>query len=184
MIEDMYAVMNRIKELRERFGLVSRQAGAMAPKEAPTKATFDRELAAALDGMENAESVERYNKIAELNAERRGIPPSLVKAVIETESGYDPRAVSPKGAMGLMQLMPSVAQELGVTDPFEPAENIRAGVDLLGDLLKQYRGDYRKALAAYNAGPAAVNRENRVPDIPETKEYVKKVIDAYMKHAE
>jgi soluble lytic murein transglycosylase-like protein len=101
----------------------------------------------------------------------------LVRAVIEQESGFRPCAVSPKGAQGLMQLMPETAAELSVKDAFDPKENIAAGVKYLKQLLDKYKGDTKLALAAYNAGPSAVDAIKDVPDIPETRDYV----DAIMK---
>ena len=110
-------------------------------------------------------------------AKKQGVSPSLVKAVIQNESGYDPDAVSPKGAMGLMQLMPQTAETLGVADPFAPEENIRGGVTMLKNLLTAYKGDYSKAVAAYNAGKDTVDKYNGTPPYKETQDYVKRVID-------
>jgi soluble lytic murein transglycosylase-like protein len=106
------------------------------------------------------------------------VDPLLVDSVIRVESGYDPNAVSPKGAEGLMQLMPSTAQMLGVQDSFDPAQNIEAGVKYLKYLQNLYKDD-RLALAAYNAGPAAVDRYKQVPPYPETKTYVERVGKKY-----
>lgn len=106
---------------------------------------------------------------------RHGVDPSLVKGLIKAESGFDPQAVSRAGAKGLMQLMDSTAASLGVTDPFDPAQNVEAGVRLLSSLLDRY-GDERLALAAYNAGPGAVDRAGGVPDIAETQVYVPRVL--------
>jgi hypothetical protein len=109
-------------------------------------------------------------------AQRYGVDPGLVSAVIQAESGGNPHAVSPKGAQGLMQLMPSTAEALGVKDPFDPTENLDGGVRHLGDLLTSFNGDLASALAAYNAGEAAV-RAGRIP--PETQAYVRKVMGLY-----
>ncbi|MGL4369866.1 MAG: lytic transglycosylase domain-containing protein, partial [Spirochaetota bacterium] len=117
------------------------------------------------------------NALAEREAKKAGISPALIKAVIQNESGYDPDAISPKGAMGLMQLMPKTAESLGVTDPFSPEENIRGGVTMLKDLLAAYKGDYQKAVAAYNAGKGTVDKYNGSVPFSETQDYVKKVIN-------
>jgi soluble lytic murein transglycosylase-like protein len=101
---------------------------------------------------------------------------NLVRAVIEQESAYRPCAVSHKGAQGLMQLMPDTASELNVKDVFDPKENVAAGVKYLKQLLDKYKGDNKLALAAYNAGPAAVDAVNGVPDIQETRDYVDAIL--------
>ena len=110
------------------------------------------------------------------HAERQRIRPDLVRAVIQVESAFNPRAVSPKGAMGLMQLMPATAARYGVSDPFNPADNIRAGVTYLRNLLDRYAHNEHLALAAYNAGPAAVEKYGRkVPPYRETQNYVHRI---------
>jgi soluble lytic murein transglycosylase-like protein len=106
----------------------------------------------------------------------RSVRPDLVRAVIQVESAFNPRAVSPKGAMGLMQLMPATAAQFGVTDPFNPGENIRAGVTYLRQLLDRYDDNEQLALAAYNAGPGAVDKYgSKVPPYKETQNYVLKI---------
>jgi soluble lytic murein transglycosylase len=114
-------------------------------------------------------------------AKNQGIPPALVKAVIAAESAFDSDAVSHKGAQGLMQLMPDTAQEMGVDDPFEPAQNLRGGASYLRSLIDRY-GDLGRALAAYNAGPSAVDRYNGIPPFPETQDYVDRVLTYYRRY--
>ncbi|MCW7470872.1 lytic transglycosylase domain-containing protein [Leptospira kanakyensis] len=107
-------------------------------------------------------------------AKSQGMDPNLVKAMVKAESGFKPKAVSPKGAMGLMQLMPETAESLGVNDPFNPEENIGGGVKFLKGLMKEFK-DPEKAIAAYNAGPGAVKRYKGIPPYEETQKYVNKV---------
>lgn len=112
------------------------------------------------------------------------VSPHLLHAVIAVESAYDARAVSPKGALGLMQLMPATARRFGVTDPFDPRENIRGGAQYLKALLAQFNGDLQLSLAAYNAGENAVVRYgNRIPPFAETRKYVPKVIERMQRAA-
>lgn len=114
-------------------------------------------------------------------ARKYALPRSLVRAVARAESAFDPAAVSPKGARGVMQLMPATAKELGVADPFEPAQNIDAGARLLRQLLERYDGRVAEALAAYNAGPGAVAKHNGVPPYRETRGYIRKVVRDFEK---
>lgn len=104
-----------------------------------------------------------------------GVDPMLVRAVVHAESAFNPSAVSPKGAQGLMQLMPGTAARFGVTDPFDPKQNVDAGVRYLAWLLERFAGDARLATAAYNAGEGAVDRHGGVPPYAETEAYVVKV---------
>lgn len=112
-------------------------------------------------------------------AERHGVDPKLLHALVIVESGYDPLARSPVGAAGLTQLMPATARELGVRDRFDPVENLSGGADYLARQMLRF-GDLRLALAAYNSGPGRVARLGRIPDIPETQAYVASVVDCYL----
>ncbi len=112
-------------------------------------------------------------------ARRHGLDPDLVLAVVAVESAFRPDAVSPKGAQGLMQLMPRTAASLGVSDALDPAQNLDAGTRHLRFLVDLYGGDLRRALAAYNAGQGAVKRYGGVPPYRETREYVKKILKRY-----
>ena len=109
-------------------------------------------------------------------ARRTGLSTDLVQAVVRKESGYNPCATSSKGAQGLMQLMPSVQAQFGVTNPFDPQQNVGAGTRLLKQLLDLYRGDVMRALAAYNAGAARVDQFGGVPPFPETEHYVSGIL--------
>src|SRR5882757_3614558 len=120
-------------------------------------------------------------KIVREAADRHRVDPALVRAVIETESNWNPRAWSHKGAGGLMQLIPTTAQQYGAYDVFNPQQNIDAGVKHLKRLLERYNGNLDLALAAYNAGEGAVDRAHGIPAYRETQNYVQKVQNAYFR---
>ncbi len=119
------------------------------------------------------------DKLVERTAEQHRVDPQLVKAIIQVESGYDARAVSSKGALGLMQLIPATARRFGVSNAFNPKENIEGGVNYLRYLLDTFNGDVTLSLAAYNAGEHSVMREGGVPHYSETQDYVEKVRSLY-----
>jgi len=155
-----------------RYRVIAR--GSPAPAAAPAVARAGTAPAAA------GARVRPYDALVRQTAAQYGIDPALVHAVIAVESGYDPKAVSHRGAMGLMQLMPETARRYGVADLFDPAANVRGGVRYLMDLLKLFDNDLRLALAAYNAGEAAVIKYGRrIPPYPETAAYVPRVVSFY-----
>jgi soluble lytic murein transglycosylase-like protein len=124
---------------------------------------------------------ERLEHIVNEAAERHNLDPALVSSVIDVESNWNQTAISRKGALGLMQLIPSTAGEMGVRDAFDPEQNVEGGANYLRILLDRFHGDIPKSLAAYNAGPAAVERRGDIPNIPETRDYVKKVTADYFR---
>lgn len=156
--------------VRERKVIVkSRESDPGEPDAATPKA-------ADLSPVQNRET---YDSAVAEKARLNNIDPQLVRAVIRAESNWNPNAVSPKGALGLMQLMPSTASLMGVANPFDPFENIDGGVRYLKDLINRFNGNLVLALAAYNAGPKLVEKKGAIPSIPETVAYVKRVMRYY-----
>lgn len=161
---------------------VMQQVSAITGKAAPAAASFftvpwvDTIAAAynvpACDPM----PADQLDKLVEESSSREGVKPDLIRAVISEESGNRPCAVSPKGAQGLMQLMPETGGLFGVKDPFDPKENVDAGTKLLKQLLEKYGGDLSKTLSAYNAGSGRVDQEGGVPPIAETVNYVSDIL--------
>lgn len=115
-------------------------------------------------------------------AQEHGLPPALIKAIIRVESGYNPAATSPKGAQGLMQLMPETASEVAVADPYDVQQNIWGGTRYLSRLLARFNYRLPLALAAYNAGPGRVERRQDIPNIPETQQFVRQVCAEFLKY--
>ena len=148
------------------IGLTPLMVGASAPPEAGP-------------GARQLESRADLRAMVERLSRQEGLDPRLVDALVVAESGYNPQAVSKKGAMGLMQLMPQTARRLNVDDPFDPEQNVRGGVREFSRLISRYSGNLGLALAAYNAGEGAVSRYRGIPPYSETRNYVSKIMESY-----
>lgn len=118
-------------------------------------------------------------RLIDVRARAEQLDPKLVRAIVQVESAFDPTALSPKGAMGLMQLMPATADQFQVSDPYEPEQNLRGGTQYFRELLDVFSGRLELALAGYNAGPAAVEHFGGIPPYSETRDYVRKVLKLY-----
>jgi soluble lytic murein transglycosylase-like protein len=129
-----------------------------------------------------AQPAQPITQLVESVSQQFGVDKHLVTALIQQESGFNPKAVSKVGAQGLMQLMPQTAKSLGVNDPFNPAENLTGGVKYLKRLMNRYRGNIPLALAAYNAGEGAVSQHGGIPPYKETQHYVRTILANYLKH--
>lgn len=168
-------VLARIQQLT---GAVEQPAQATVVSSAPT-ASFGQALSGALStstaGGSSAGALQ-WDAAITAAAARNGVDPALARAVVQHESGFDPSATSPVGAMGLMQLMPSTARGLGVTSPYDPLQSLDGGTRLLRQLLDRYHGDVSLALAAYNAGSGAVDQYGGIPPYPETQNYVRSIL--------
>lgn len=166
------------RKARMRSLLFSALALALPPQMKPglLNTALKPGVSVTVDNYEAVPAREAYEGMIREAAETYDLDPALIRSVIETESAFNASAVSPVGAAGLMQLMPTVAESLGVQNLFDPRENIMAGAQLLRELIDRYRGNLPLVLAGYNAGPTAVARyRGRVPPYPETRGYVRKV---------
>ncbi|MFH1485718.1 MAG: lytic transglycosylase domain-containing protein [Chloroflexota bacterium] len=185
MLSNLTNTMSRIQSILSRFSTgttgsastsyASRQEEARSPERASLNRSRPIPRRAVPDGHE-------FNRLVEHFAARADLPESLVHAVIKAESNYDPKAVSPAGAKGLMQLMDGTAAGLGVTEPFDPVQNIAGGTSYLREMLGRFKS-VPLALAAYNAGPGAVTRYGGIPPYAETEQYVRRVMDLQRQYA-
>lgn len=169
----------RIKSIQERFLPAKKNVNAGYSRSFSDTIADMQERIYADNFSENGKVVNlsKYDNIIKKASEKYSVSESLIKSIIKQESNFNSKAVSPKGAKGLMQLMPETAKLLGVKNVFNPEENINGGVKYLKMLLNKFNGDVVKALAAYNAGPKAVEKYNGVPDYAETKSYVKNILE-------
>jgi len=169
------SVANRISEIEAMI------ASAHAGSGAPSSASFDQHLVQAGQALGPSPTPDRssngqYDSLITAAAQKNGVDPAVLKGLIRQESGFDPNSTSGAGAVGLTQLMPGTAAALGVTNPSDPAQSIDAGARYLRQQLDAFGGDVQKSLAAYNAGPGAVQRYGGVPPYGETQNYVRQVM--------
>lgn len=169
MLDGITDVLNRIQEISGRF------ANMVGTKTKSEDISFQQTLNTAIEERENLPYSELINTISE----KYGVDPKLITSIIKAESNFNPNAVSKAGASGLMQLMPQTAKALGVTNIFEPKENIEGGIKYFKGLLSEFDQNLPLALAAYNAGPETVKKTNSIPQIDETQNYVEKVLKYY-----
>ncbi|MGI5817260.1 MAG: lytic transglycosylase domain-containing protein [Armatimonadota bacterium] len=171
MLSRLPTIMQRISTIEARLGGLTAGTGTARPVEFAT--ALNRAVAGQATGIRTDDGA-GFDAIIEEAARVNDLSEDLIHAVVRAESGYDPRCRSSAGAMGLMQLMPGTARALGVTDPWDPAQNVHGGARYLRAQLERF-GDRTLALAAYNAGPGAVRRYDGVPPYAETQAYVRRV---------
>lgn len=185
------SAVQRIDEIRTMLAPASKAAGAGGDSSpassgpaAASPTSFASTLATALDSSDGSTDDTgdgRYDAEIDAASAQEGVDPALVRAIVAHESGFDANATSPAGAQGLMQLMPATARGLGVTDSYDPQQNIAGGTHLIRTLLDRYDGNLPLALAAYNAGAGAVDRYGGVPPFGETQAYVRDVTANYQR---
>lgn len=161
-----------------RMGQIERQFSAITGEN--SKADFKQVLNQKISNentISTASKDNNYQNLIQKASAKYGVDQSLIQSVIQTESNFNEKAVSKVGAQGLMQLMPATAKSLGVENAFDPQQNIEGGVKYLSQLLGKYNGNKELALAAYNAGPKAVEKYGGVPPYKETQQYVKKILN-------
>lgn len=158
--------------------LFGRKKKKKSARRYPLSPDFDLQKWKPVSSKKSRQRANRYTSLVSSSAQRFEIPEALLWAVMRIESNFIPTAVSYKGAMGLMQLMPGTAKDLGVSDPYNPQQNIWGAAKLLRQLADRFSGDTVKVLAAYHAGGGAVNRAGGIP-YPQTRDYVEKVLSAY-----
>lgn len=179
-------ITSEIAAVTARIAEITGQSFAPAPPLASAPNSFASMVSAAMSAGPASTSAPiaaaHIEQLVNANAGAAGVDPALVKAIIANESGFDANATSKTGAQGLMQLEPQTASELGVANAYDPAQNIWGGTRYIKGLLERFHGDLRLAVAAYNAGPGAVEKYGGIPPYAETQAYVDNVLGAYQKY--
>lgn len=190
MIESVENTLNRIQEIRKKINSyysLAEGAGTSfkeilaAKTQNPEPRTLNLEPRTQNPEVttHHSPTTDHLSQLIEKYSQKYSLDPALVRAVIKVESNFNSRAISPAGAKGLMQLMPQTAKDLGVENIFDPEENIAGGTRYLREMLNQFDNDLSLSLAAYNAGPTRVRKSGGIPNIQETQNYVKKVLELY-----
>lgn len=180
-LDPILRIQARIDQI---FG-VTPDDGGSASANAPQSGRFSAMVQQALQNQDGASqsaataAPPQIDGLVQTNAATFGVDPNLIRAVIANESNFDPNATSNAGAQGLMQLMPETAASLGVTKPYDPEQNVWGGTRYLRSMIDRFGGNLQKAVAAYNAGPEAVERYGGIPPYPETQAYVNNVLGTY-----
>jgi soluble lytic murein transglycosylase-like protein len=181
------AVLARVAEIEQQTappGTAATTSSGVATTASTSFSTVLQQQQQPVEGTNlSSGSESQYEALFEEAGQRYNVSPALLAAVAKHESGFDPNAVSPAGAQGLMQLMPATAQGLGVTNPYDPRQSIFAAAKDLGGLISNYNGDISLGLAAYNAGSGAVARYGGIPPYPETQNYVSAVLSTYQEYS-
>lgn len=177
MLQSISNVQQRINQIEQKRSMFSSPGNSgTTAKEQPPDSAKNQKFSQSL-GKQRLEPGGDLDSTLKRVARNEGVDEDLVRSVIQVESGFDPKAVSSDGAQGLMQLLPSTAQMLGI-DPMDPKQNLEGGIKYLGRMMDQF-GNLEEALAAYNAGPDAVEEHGGVPPFSETQDYVKRVTELY-----
>ena len=169
----------KLKQVQANIVNQNIQQSIVKPTEQPKTTALQEAIAVQTNIQQPASKAQILNVVSQIS-KKHGVDEKLVQALIKQESGFNPKAKSKSGAMGLMQLMPSTAKSMGVKDPYNTVQNVEGGVKYLKSMLNKYNGNVILALAAYNAGPGAVDKYSGVPPYKETQNYVKNILANYL----
>lgn len=169
----------KLKQVQANIVNQNIQQSIVKPTEQPKATALQEAIAVQTNIQQPASKAQILNVVSQIS-KKHGVDEKLVQALIKQESGFNPKAKSKSGAMGLMQLMPSTAKSMGVKDPYNTVQNVEGGVKYLKSMLNKYNGNVILALAAYNAGPGAVDKYSGVPPYKETQNYVKNILANYL----